>query len=506
MLEELSPAQRPEADLRRSVQKLIMVSNRGPVEHVFDETGRIRRRDAAGGVATALSSVAKQQPVTWIASAGTDADKTLSILGQRIQIGRESALKLLALPDKAFYAFYNTFCNPILWFVQHSIGDQLMSKDLAREALDAWQDGYVPINQQFAEAVIEEMEGDGHDVQVMLHDYHLYLAPRLIRAARPRAALQQFVHIPWPGPSAWRQLPDLIVRRICAGLLANDSIVFQTDASVENFLSTCRTYLGEAKVMERQAEVEYLGHTTFVWSNPISLDSNELLALRNQPLLERFRGKFEAPADVKTIVRVDRLDPSKNIADGYEAYDLMLQRNPQMHGKVRFFSFLVPSRDVIPEYITYRQRVFDLVDAINRKYGTPEWTPITVFHEHNRLQALAALTLYDVLLINSVADGMNLVSKEGPILNERDGVLALSTMAGSFEELQHGAVAVNPFDIVDTANALEKALLMSAKERTQRAASLRSAIAGHQTSDWLKLQLRDLAISAHMKQIAASLS
>jgi trehalose 6-phosphate synthase len=500
---DLSPVRTTAPYLQRPVKKLIMVSNRGPVEHLFDESDRIRRRDSAGGVATALGSVARQQPVTWIASAATDADRAVAILDQRPQIGRDSDLRLLALPEKAFRAYYETFCNPILWFIQHSIGDQLLSRDLAVESLDAWNDGYVTINQHFADAVIDELEGDGCDTQIMLHDYHLYLAPRLIRAARPRAAIQHFIHIPWPGPGEWRRLPDMIVRRICAGLLANDSVVFQTEASVANFLATCRTYLGDAKVLERQGEVEYLGHTTFIWSNPVSLDSSELMAIRAQPLLEHFRRAFQEDG-VKTIVRVDRLDPSKNIADGFEAYDLLLQRNPKLRGKVRFLSFLVPSRDSIPEYMNYRQRVFGLVDAINRKYGTPDWTPITVFHEHNRAQALAALTLYDVLLVNSVADGLNLVSKEGPVLNERDGILALSTTAGSYEELHGGALPVNPFDIVSTADTLERALEVPEKERARRAASLREAIAGHQTSDWLKQQLRDLDISAHMKQIEDS--
>ena len=504
MLEQVAPVHTPASYLQRPSRKLIMVSNRGPVEHYFDDAGRIRRREAAGGVATALGSVARQQPVTWIASAATDADKAVAILDQRAQIGRESDLRLIKLPDEAFSAHYGVFCNPILWFVQHSIGDQLQSHNLADEAMDAWREGYQAINEAFAGAVIDELKGDGSDTQVMLHDYHLYTAARMIRAARPRAALQHFIHIPWPGPAEWRRLPDAIVRRICAGLLANDSIVFQTEASVAAFLATCRAYLPDAKVLERQGETEYLGHTTFVWSNPVSLDSRELEALRATPTVQEYSRSFEAAPGVKTIVRVDRLDPSKNVADGYEAFDLLLQRNPKLRGKVRFLSFLVPSRDSIPEYASYRGRVFNLIEAINRKYGTPEWTPITAFYEHNRLQALAALTLYDVLLVNSVADGLNLVSKEGPVLNERNGVLALSTTAGSYEELMCGAVPVNPFDIVDTADALERALSMCEKERAQRAAAMRDAIAGHQTSDWLKQQLRDLDISAHMKQIEAS--
>ena len=504
MLDEINPAHAPASYLNKATRKLIMVSNRGPVEHYFDDAGRIRRREAAGGVATALGSVARQQPITWIASASTDADKTVGILDQRAQIGRDSDLRLLNLPEKAFQAHYGVFCNPILWFVQHSIGEQLQSADLGAQALDAWREGYQPINEAFAAAVVDELDGDGAEAQVMVHDYHLYTAPRMIRAARPRVALQHFIHIPWPGPATWRQLPDAIVRRICAGLLANDSIVFQTEASVAAFLATCRAYLPDAKVLERQGEVEYLGQRTFVWSNPVSLDAREIETLRSSSSFEQYRSQFQAPDGMKTIVRVDRLDPSKNVADGYEAFDLLLQRNPRLHGKVRFLSFLVPSRDTIPEYVSYCRRVFDLVDAINNKYGTEDWTPITVFHEHNRMQALAALSLYDVLLVNSVADGLNLVSKEGPLLNDRNGVLALSTTAGSYEELACGAVPVNPFDIVDTADALDAALLMDEKERAQRQEALRQAILSHQTSDWLKQQLRDLDISAHMKQIESN--
>ncbi|HWC28730.1 MAG TPA: trehalose-6-phosphate synthase, partial [Dehalococcoidia bacterium] len=479
-----------------------MASNRGPVEHGFDEQGRIRRRDAAGGVATALSNVARQEPVTWIASAATEADKAVSILGQEVKIGPDSNLRLINLPDSAFTAYYESFCNPILWFVQHSLADMLSERDLAAEAFDSWHDGYVPVNQAFAETIVDEIAGDGSDVRVMLHDYHLYLAPRIIRAARPMAALQHFIHIPWPGPAAWRHLPEAIVRRICAGLLANDSIVFQTEACVEAFLATCRAYLGDrALVLERQGSVEYLGQTTFVWSNPISVDAAELAGLRRSAALQDYRRALAAPEGMQTIVRVDRLDPAKNVADGFEAFDLLLRRHSNLRGKVRFLCFLIPSRAGISEYCNYTSRVLALADSINRRYATRDWLPVQIFYENNRTQALAALTLYDVLLVNSVADGMNLVSKEGPLLNERDGVLALSYTAGSFEELQHGAVRVNPFDIVDTATALYDALTMSAAERKTRATAIRDAIYGHQTSDWLRQQLKDLAISEHMKRI-----
>ena len=486
-------------------RRLIMASNRGPVEYSFDESGRIRRRDAAGGVATALNLVARQQPVTWIASAASEADRAVAILGQDVKLSSGSSLRLLNLPESAYKAYYESFCNPILWFIQHSLGELLSERDLSEESSDSWHDGYLPVNQAFAEAIIDEIPGDGSDAQVMLHDYHLYLAPRMIRAARPMAAMQHFVHIPWPSAAAWRILPESIVRRICGGLLANDSVVFQTEASVENFLATCRAYLGErAVVLERQGSVEYLGQTTFVWANPVSVDVSDLTTLRASPTLEHYRQSLAAPSGVSTIMRVDRVDPSKNVADGFEAYDLLLRRHPELRGKIRFLAFLIPTRETIPEYAAYQSRVLSLIDSINRRYGTEDWEPVTVFLQNNRLHALAAMTLYDVLLVNSVADGLNLVSKEGPLLNENDGVLALSETAGSYEELQYGALRVNPFDIVDTADALYEALTMDAEDRLMRSGALREAIHGHQVSDWLKQQLKDLAISHHMKLIEAA--
>ena len=485
---------------------LIMASNRGPIEHWFDDDGRIRRRETAGGVATALASVAKTQPITWISTATSEADRAMAILGRRVPIGQESKLRLVNLPDSVYEPFYELFCNPILWFVQHSLAARLAQRNLEEEASHSWREGYVPANRLFASAIIDEMAGDGSDAQVMLHDYHFYLAPRLIRAARPRAALQQFVHIPWPEPAAWHELPEPIVTQICRGLLANDSVVFHTEESVENFLATCRAYLCKrALVLEREGLVEHMDQRTYVWSNPISVDVAELEALRATPLLEEYGRALAVEEDVKTIVRVDRLDPSKNVARGFEAYELLLEHNPRLRGHVRFLAYLMPSRTEIAEYGEYKERVMGLVEAINAKYGTAAWTPITVFYENNRLQAFAGLAQYDVLLVNSLADGLNLVSKEGPVLNERDGVLVLSATAGSYAELREGAIAVNPLDVAETAAALETALGLSPGERQLRSGVLREAIERHQLGDWLKQQLKDLAIAAYMKEVDESM-
>jgi trehalose 6-phosphate synthase len=202
---------------------------------------------------------------------------------------------------------------------------------------------------------------------------------------------------------------------------------------------------------------------------------------------------------MQTIVRVDRLDPAKNVLRGFQAFELLLERRPDLHTRVRFLAFLVPSRSGIPEYDSYVRDVFGAVESINARFGRPDWTPITVFHEQNRGQALAGLGLYDVLLVNSIADGMNLVSKEGPLLNERDGVLCLSTAAGSYEQLQRGVIPVDPFDASQTAQALEAALELDPEVRKTMALMMRSAIESHQLTDWLRHLIQDLDFAAWRK-------
>ena len=484
--------------------RLIVVSNRAGVEHYLDDFGRIRRRDAAGGVAVALNSVAREEPITWIAAASGFADRVVSIAGGRVDIGEGSSLRLVEIPDEIYDPYYTVFSNPILWFIQHSLSDLLTDRDLEAEAQASWRDGYVPANRLFAQAVIDEIEQTG-STRVLLHDYHFYAAPRMIRAARPEVTLQQFVHIPWPAPTEWQVLPDGLVRDICDGLLANDTVAFQTDEDVENFLATCRAYLGSrGQVWERRGEVEYRDQTTTTWSNPISVDVAELEALRDSAEVKSYAAELNLRPEEKVIVRVDRLDPSKNVFRGFQAYWRLLERNPKLHGNVRFLAFLVPSRESICEYGAYARETLALVERLNARFGTADWQPVTIFHEQNRLQAFAGLARYDVLLVNSVADGMNLVCKEGAVINQRDGVIVLSETAGAHEQLRGGAMSIEPLDVEGTALAMERALSLTAKERAGMADELKRAIRGHQLHDWLRLLLRDLAVHDYIRNTSVS--
>jgi trehalose 6-phosphate synthase len=443
-------------------------------------------------------------PVTWLASPASDADRMLAIADHEAPLGSDSSIRFVDIPEDAYHLFYEVFCNPILWFIQHGIDGSLKRDLRSAETWRAWELGYRRVNELYADAVVAQLRGASAD-RVMLHDYHFYLTPQMVRAQCPSATLQHFIHIPWPAAHLWEALPRHMVAAMCRGLLGNDSLVFQTDESVENFFSTCAIYLrDEAAVAPVPGEVRYGGHTTSVWSNPISVDARELREQVSSAAADEYRERLQREIGERTIVRVDRLDPGKDVVSGFRAFERLLEQHPEWTGKVRFLAFLVPSRTSIPEYRVYEEETFAVVESINSRFARDNWQPIKLYHEHNRRQALVALTMYDVLLVNSLADGMNLVSKEGPVLNERDGVLVLSEGAGSHEELRCGAVSVKPGDIDRTAEALDQALRMEPSERSERSRTLKECIERHQIQDWLRLQLKDLTITEYVKGIARS--
>jgi trehalose 6-phosphate synthase len=192
------------------------------------------------------------------------------------------------------------------------------------------------------------------------------------------------------------------------------------------------------------------------------------------------------------VVRVDRTDPSKNVVRGFRAFALFLDRHPELHGRVAMLALLDPSRQDVPEYTEYRAAIEREAHAVNARFGRDGWLPVDLEIADNFAQSVAAYKQYDALLVNPVFDGLNLVSKEAPLVNERDGVLILSENAGAHEELAEWALSVNPFDIGGQADAIHAALVMPAAERRQRAEGLRAWVGEHDLAAWLEAQLADL--------------
>jgi trehalose 6-phosphate synthase len=192
------------------------------------------------------------------------------------------------------------------------------------------------------------------------------------------------------------------------------------------------------------------------------------------------------------IMRVDRIEPTKNIVLGIQAYNLLLENHPELHGKVTFLAFLVPSRETLSIYRKYKDEILKLVEEINQKYGKRDWTPIQPFVQNDRTLALAALQYYDALLVNPLIDGMNLVAKEGPIVNKNNGVLLLSRTSGAFQQMEQGCLPLSPRSPEETAEKLYQALTLSKEERGELAKRAREEVEQNDLQAWIQQQVHDI--------------
>jgi trehalose 6-phosphate synthase len=476
-------------------RRLVLASNRGPIEHHLTNDGQLEVRRGSGGIVTALTSISEFTEVVWIASAMGEGDRQVARQG-RVKVSSSSEnlrLRFVVSPRNTYHKFYSVFCNPLLWFLQHYMWNSSRTPNIDRTAHDAWENGYIPVNQAFAQAVIEEAEEDGPSPIVMLNDYHLYLAAGYIREQRPDLIIQHFTHIPWPAPSYWQLLPDSMRQLIFRSLCSVNILGLQTSRDVRSFLQCCQSFIREAKVNYQRQTVCLDEHKVQVKAYPVSVDVAGLHKLVSSPAVQEYEAKLRHLCGEQTIVRVDRAEPSKNILRGFRAFDTLLERYPQFRGKISFIALLVPTRTHVRQYQRYVEDITQSIEAVNSKYGTVDWQPIHLFYENNYPQAIAAMRLYDVLLVNAVIDGMNLVAKEGPTINDRDGVLILSETVGAHEQLGEYCLTVSPADIEGTTQALYTALTMPANEKRRRAAALKSSIEKEDIASWLWHLLNDTA-------------
>jgi trehalose 6-phosphate synthase len=476
-------------------RKLIVVSNRGPVAFSRSRDGARVEQRGQGGLVTALRPLAAHHEITWVASAMSDEDRAVASEAKGAAIdetgrgGDAYRLRLVVHDHATYERFYNRFANPTLWFLQHYLWDLVHEPTSDQRLRDAWS-SYEEANESFANAVLEELSREA-EAAVWFHDYHLYLAPRVVRRARPGAVLSHFVHIPWPDPDYWTVLPGPTRRAIHDGLLANDVVGFHTDRWRENFLVSAARILG-ADVDHELGTVEHDGRRTLVTARAISVDPAEFDELAASDVVrEKERRLDEIRAD-RLVVRVDRTDPSKNIVRGFRAFELYLERYPQSRGRVTMLALLDPSRQEIPHYAAYLDEIQGAVGHVNARFGSEGWEPIVLEIRDDFPRSVAAYKRYDVLLVNSVFDGMNLVAKEAPLVNERDGVLVLSENTGAHHELGEWTLSVNPFDVVDQAEAIHTALELPAADRRARAEAIRAHVREHDIQSWLAAQLADL--------------
>jgi trehalose 6-phosphate synthase len=480
--------------------RVLIASNRGPVSFTLDDDGRLSARRGGGGLVSGLSSVADRTDSLWVCAALGDADRIAarSVPGGRLALDGSrdgTGLRILDIPPAVFHRAYNTVANGTLWFVQHMLYDTPFQPQFGAGFRRAW-DSFRVYNRAFAVALAEDAgppgDGTGRPVRAAVQDYHLTLVPRMLAELRPDVRTAHFTHTPWAPPDYYRILPDEVGREVLDGLLGADHAGFLSQRWADAFLDCCEAVLG-AEVDRDGRRVSYRGHVTGIGVHPLGVDAAELARRASAPDVQaRVARLAEAAGGRKLIVRVDRSELSKNIVRGLAAYRELLVAHPEWRERVIHVAFAYPSRHDLPEYREYLADVQRLARAISAEFGTDDWEPVMLAVDDDYARSLAAYRLADVLLVNPIRDGMNLVAKEGPTLSDSGCALVLSREAGAADELGADAILINPYDVTGTANALHEALSMPDPERKRRAQSLARAAGALPPEQWLADQLAAL--------------
>jgi trehalose 6-phosphate synthase len=474
---------------------VLVASNRGPVSFSLGQDGTLSSKRGGGGMVSGLMSglaAIADGGVLWVCTALSDADREAVRRGVRAGGGPgDTPVRMLDIPPDTLDAAYNRVSNSVLWFVNHLLFDTPSQPRFDAAFRRDWA-SYVAYNEAFAETLADE---SGKGTRVLVQDYHLALVPRLLRDRRPGARIAHFQHTPWAPPEYFRMLPDEVAAQLLEGMLGADHAGFLAGRWAGAFLDCCEAVLG-ARVRRLEAdghvvgEVAHRGHVTEVSVHPLGVDTDGLreraarddVRAHARALREQTRGR-------QLIVRVDRTELSKNIVRGLAAYRELLATRPEWRGRVTHLAFAYPSRSGLAAYRAYTEQVAELARSVNAEFGTPDWEPVVLEVKDDYARSLAACSVADVLLINPIRDGMNLVAEEGPILSTEGCALVLSREAGAASLFGEHALLVNPFDVTATADALHAGLSMPADERRRRSAAIASAAADRAPRYWLAEQL-----------------
>lgn len=450
---------------------MIIVSHRGPFGFSVDDTGALTPTRGPGGLAATLHLLAGADALadtTCMSAALSEGDRHAMHSDAIPDVGTEVCF--VALEPDAHRLHYEVVSNEVLWFLFHGIFDLPRAPTFDHSFRVAW-DAYVSVNETFAAAVVDRA-GDGDTV--LVQDYPLALVPGMLAAARPDLRIAYFAHTPFCGPGGIRVLPDDVATMLCGSLAARPS-GFHTTRWARAYEASAHEVLGAGAAVAP------------AFAASLGPDPDALATIAASPAVRDAAAELDALVGDRTLIfRTDRIDLTKNIARGFVAYDALLDTHPEWRERVVFVAMLNSSRATVPEYVAYREQVESAAAHVNERWATPSWQPLVVDTRDDFEQTVAGFLRYDVLLVNPIKDGLNLVAKEGPLVNERDGVLCLSPEAGAYEELRDAALAVQPYDIEQNVVALHAALSMSAEERAVRAAALRAAASGRTPEVWLR--------------------
>ncbi len=462
---------------------VVVVSNRGPLSFRPGPGGAPVRAGTGGGLAATLHPLLTGSGATWVAAAMSDADRRAVAEG----LMAEDGLRIVTVePDAACYRMaYDVVANATLWFCHHHLFDLPRRPRIDRRWFEAW-DAYRAYNRLFADAVAASAPEGG---RVLVQDYHLSLLGPMLATARPDLRTVHFSHTPFADPGMLRALPTAVAGELLAGMAGFGACGFHSNRWETSFLSAfADPALGRAA---RDAGATGRPATFVAGLGP---HPDALAGEAASAAVAESRARLVAlTGGRRLIVRVDRVELSKNIVRGLWAFDELLATRPRWRGKVVLVTLAYPSREGLADYLAYRSEVEHAAALVNETWGTPDWTPVLLSVEDDRARSMAALSAYDVLLVNPVRDGMNLVAKEGPLVNREHGAVVLSREAGAWDELAGLALGVNPFDVSETAAALDRALSMDEGERTRRAAAICDTVRATTAAHWLDRQLEAAA-------------
>ena len=450
---------------------LIVASNRGPLSFESDGDGRPVLAGSGGGLAGTLRPLLVGTGATWVASSMSEADRLASAEGLMAEPGL--AIVTVEVDPDTYRMAYDVVANATLWFCHHHLFDLPRRPRFDRHWATAW-DAYRRLNQQFADAVAEVAD---EGARVLVQDYHLALVGSMLAAARPDLRTVHFTHTPFADPNALRVLPGAVAGELLAGLAGFGACGFHTarwEAAFRAAYADPDLVDGGRASAPRRTLVAPLGPTPRPWPTR-----------GGHPVAEAGRELDELVAGRRLVLRVDRVELSKNLLRGFWAFEELLENRPELEGRVVMLALAYPSREGLADYLSYRTEVEHTVERINERFAGRGPNPVVLDVADDRARSVAALARYDVLLVNPIRDGMNLVAKEGPVVNATDGVVVLSREAGAWAELHEAVVGVNPFDVTGTAAALDRALQMDPAERAGRAGRLRQLVAARPAADWL---------------------
>ena len=448
---------------------MIVVSHRGPYRFEPRGDGSFSTHRSAGGVASALGAVLDKDEsgATWIAAALSEDDVAAAQSGAIDDADID--LRLIAIDPELHAMHYDVISNGALWFLFHDMFDRVRRPAFDRRFREAWE-AYTAVNAAFADAAAEAA---APGEVVLVHDYQLALAAAQLRELRPDLRIVHFTHTPFCGPGDIGVLPDYAAEDLCSALAQNRA-GFHSARWAKAYQQSARTVLG------RGAEIA----PAFAASLGPDVAALDAVAVSTETRTAA-RALDEIVGDRLVIARCDRIELSKNIVRGFQAYDRLLEARPGLRGRVVFVAMLYPSRQTLAAYLAYASEIEQIVARVNDRWGTRDWTPIELDQRDDFPRSVAAMQRYDVLLVNPIKDGLNLVAKEGPAVNHRDGMLCLSPEAGAYKELRQAVLPVHPYDIEAAASALDTALATPLDERAVIASKLRTLATARNPTVWI---------------------